>query len=104
MIESVRQKNEENKVIVYSRSWCPYCEEVTKLLAELDVNFTLVELDHIVEGDDIQDALYDITNSTTVPQVFVGGKFVGGCDDTVSLYKSGELKSIFSGAGVESSL
>src|SRR4051794_29917794 len=36
----------------------------------------------VVEGPDVQDALTQVTGSRTVPQVFVGGKFVGGCDGT----------------------
>ena len=38
-----------------------------------------------VEGDDIRDALAELTQSHTVPQVFIGGEFIGGCDGEGSL-------------------
>eukprot|EP00803_Ostreobium_quekettii_P006474 evm.model.scf_245.5 EVM.evm.TU.scf_245.5 scf_245:37619-42633(-) len=100
----VQQKNEERKVVVYSRSWCPYCGEVKALFNKLEVEFTEVALDQIVEGEDIMDALFGMTKSRTVPQVFVGGKYLGGADDTMGLFKRGELKGIFEGAGVASAL
>lgn len=104
MVDVVKQKNAERKVVVYTRSWCPYCTEVKALLKGLKVDFTDVDLDAIVEGDEIQDALYDITGVTTIPQVFVGGKFVGGCDDTTAKSRNGQLKILFEEADVQSSL
>lgn len=72
------------------------------------------------DGADIQATLADITGRSTVPQVFIGGQFVGGCDgmcavpgcsadvadhhppatDTMAAHNSGKLKELFAGAGV----
>lgn len=48
----------------------------------------------------IQDALGDLTGARSVPRVFIGGKFIGGGDDTVRKADSGELKQLLTAAGV----
>jgi glutaredoxin 3 len=61
-----------------------------------------VQLDNLSSGDniiDIQDALYEITGARSVPRVFVGGKFIGGGDDTAAKASSGELKQLLVAAG-----
>lgn len=56
------------------------------------------ELDARGDGDDIQDALRDITGGRSVPRVFVGGKFIGGGDDTAALARSGRLAELVAAA------
>lgn len=45
------------------------------------------------DGDAVQAALKTITNVSTVPQVFIGGKFMGGCDGIHAMHKDGQLKA-----------
>mmetsp|Transcript_46058 Transcript_46058/g.87878 ORF Transcript_46058/g.87878 Transcript_46058/m.87878 type:complete len:191 (+) Transcript_46058:134-706(+) len=97
--ELIKKKNEENMVIVYSKSWCPFCTQVKSLFQKLNVDATVVELDGIVEEQEILDALYGMTGQRTVPNVFVGGQHVGGCDDTMHLNQTGELKKMLEAAG-----
>ena len=85
--------------MVYSKSWCPYCLRVKGLLGELGVDAKVVELDEVIEGDEVQDTLLSITGVRTVPQVFVGGEFVGGCDDTLAAHQAGGLVPMLEGAG-----
>lgn len=99
--EQVKDKNQQHPVIVYSKSWCPYCAEVKGLFRKLKVDFTAVELDEVVEGEEVMDALQAITHRRTVPQVFIKGEFIGGCDDTVGAYSNGELAEKFSAAGID---
>ncbi|KAL3159130.1 hypothetical protein ABBQ32_011125 [Trebouxia sp. C0010 RCD-2024] len=99
--EQVKEKNKKHPVVVYSKSWCPYCGEVKRLFSALKVDFTAIELDEVVEGDEVQDALLAITQSRTVPQVFIRGEFIGGCDDTLGAYSTGELAEKLSAAGID---
>ena len=96
---AIRQKNAESPVVVYSKSWCPFCVRVKDLMVTMGVQAKVVELDQVVEGDEIQAALQGMTGVRTVPQVFVGGAFVGGCDDTMRLHGAGELMPILAEAG-----
>uniref|UniRef100_A0A7N0TNR4 Glutaredoxin domain-containing protein n=1 Tax=Kalanchoe fedtschenkoi TaxID=63787 RepID=A0A7N0TNR4_KALFE len=88
-----------NPVVVFSKSYCPYCARVKKLLAELGATFKAVELDIESDGGEIQAALAEWTKQRTVPNVFIGGKHIGGCDDTVALNSQGKLVLLLKEAG-----
>ncbi|CAM6128492.1 unnamed protein product [Calypogeia fissa] len=81
----------ENPVVVFSKSYCPYCHKVKELLTKLGAKQKVIELDIESDGSDIQAALTGWTGQRTVPSVFIGGKHIGGCDDTVAKNKSGTL-------------
>jgi glutaredoxin 3 len=53
---------------------------VKALLKGLAVPATVVELDTLADGDAVQAGVAEVTGRRTVPQVFIGGKHVGGCD------------------------
>lgn len=99
IVDMIRAKNQENPVIVYSKTYCPYCMEVKSLLSAMKVQAKIVELDTIADGTAVQDGLYEVSGMRTVPQVFVGGKLVGGCDDTLAAHKDGSLAAMLEAAG-----
>lgn len=66
--------------MIFSTSYCPYCAQVKALFQDLNVPHTVWEVDQLAEGSQIRQFLADETGQTTVPNVFVGGKHVGGCD------------------------
>ncbi|XP_002973274.2 glutaredoxin [Selaginella moellendorffii] len=94
----IKSKNEHNPVVIYSKSWCPYCSKVKGLFKKLGVKVVVVELDELVEEADVQAALKRMTGQSTVPNVFIGGKHVGGCDDTHRLHSQGKLIPMLQGA------
>eukprot|EP00227_Mantoniella_beaufortii_P012124 CAMPEP_0197593006 /NCGR_PEP_ID=MMETSP1326-20131121/16844_1 /TAXON_ID=1155430 /ORGANISM="Genus nov. species nov., Strain RCC2288" /LENGTH=176 /DNA_ID=CAMNT_0043158867 /DNA_START=80 /DNA_END=610 /DNA_ORIENTATION=- len=98
--ELVTKKNAENVVVVWSKSWCPYCLQVKKLFDKMGVEYMAVEIDKFHEEQDIMTALVGLTQQRTVPNVFVGGQHVGGCDDTMAKHRSGELAKMLESAGV----
>ncbi|KAI3432589.1 hypothetical protein D9Q98_004137 [Chlorella vulgaris] len=99
-VSMVNEKNSVNAVTVYSKTYCPYCAEVKSLFKKIGVEAKVLELDNIADGSSVQEALAQITGQRTVPQVFVGGQHVGGCDDTVAAYQGGKLKTLLEQAGV----
>ncbi|KAF7312043.1 Glutaredoxin [Mycena indigotica] len=82
-----------NKIAIFSKSWCPYCARAKKLFQENFPEETplVLELDLRDDGDAIQDYLEHKTGQSTVPNVFVNKKQVGGNDKTQAAFKSGEL-------------
>ncbi|CAN6985854.1 hypothetical protein IGI04_000808 [Brassica rapa subsp. trilocularis] len=93
MEESVKKTVNDNTVVVYSKTWCPYCSEVKTLFKRLGVQPLVVELDELgPQGTQLQKVLETLTGQRTVPSVFVGGKHIGGCTDTVNLNRKGELE------------
>ncbi|KAK9090379.1 hypothetical protein Sjap_023556 [Stephania japonica] len=86
-------------VVVFSKSYCPYCTDVKNLFSRLHVQYKAIELDTESDGSDIQKALAELTGQRTVPNVFIGGKHIGGCDTVTGLNKDGKLKPILTEAG-----
>ncbi|KAK9842649.1 hypothetical protein WJX74_000114 [Apatococcus lobatus] len=91
----------ENKVVVFSKSYCPYCHKAKSALGKIlpSSAITVFELDQRDDGSSIQQYLGSVTGQRTVPQVFINGKFIGGGDDTARLAASGELQKLLKEAG-----
>ena len=84
----------DHKVVVFSKSYCPYCTKTKELLAQLNVDATIYELNDMgSEGADIQEELLQRTGQRTVPSTFIGGQHVGGNDSLQSAHRSGELQT-----------
>ncbi|KAK9372307.1 thioredoxin-like protein [Lipomyces chichibuensis] len=90
----VKELVSANPVVVFSKSWCPYCRQAKQTLDNEDVEHTDLELDQIDVGDAIQSAIYELTSQRTVPAIFIGGNFVGGNSDLQALKRNGQLKAL----------
>ncbi|KAL0461051.1 UNVERIFIED_CONTAM: Glutaredoxin-C5, chloroplastic [Sesamum latifolium] len=102
--ETVKKTVGENPVVVYSKTWCSYSSEVKTLFKRLGVEPIVIELDQLgPQGPQLQKTLERITGQHTVPNVFIGGKHIGGCTDTVKLHRKGELEPLLSEAGAKKS-
>ena len=79
-------------ITIYTKSWCPYCAAAKKLLTEKGVDFT--EIDIEAKPDQRQDMIQKAGGRTTVPQIFIGDRHVGGCDDLYALDDKGQLEAL----------
>ncbi|XP_058068074.1 glutaredoxin-C4-like [Magnolia sinica] len=94
----VKQTVSSHDIVIFSKSYCPYCRAAKAVFKELNKVPHVVELDQRDDGMDIQDALGEILGRRTVPQVFINGKHLGGSDDTIDAYESGTLAKLLSDA------
>ncbi|KAM2748766.1 uncharacterized protein LOC126611374 [Malus sylvestris] len=85
-----------NKIAIFSKSYCPYCLRAKRMFAELHEHPFVVELDLRDDGAQIQSVLLDVVGRTTVPQIFVNGKHIGGSDDLKAAVLSGQLQKLLS--------
>ncbi|KAI3932771.1 hypothetical protein MKX01_003122 [Papaver californicum] len=86
----------------YSKTWYSYSSEVMSLFKRLGEPL-VIELDEMgPQGPQLQKVLERLTGQHTVPNVFIGGKHIGGCTDTVKLQRKGELESLLSEAKSQS--
>ena len=90
-------------VLVYSKSYCPYCTDAKGLLGKGGVQYKVYELDNMPNGDAIQGELHKISGQKTVPNIYIGGKHVGGCSDLMAMDKAGTLAPLLSSSGVQHS-
>ncbi|KAG4098407.1 glutaredoxin-1 [Neocallimastix lanati (nom. inval.)] len=82
---------QNENVIVFSKTYCPYCAQTKKLFKKLKCPIKIVELDTIKNGNAVQNCLYEISHQKTVPNTFIKGKHIGGNDKLQLLHKKGEL-------------
>ncbi|KAL0448413.1 UNVERIFIED_CONTAM: Glutaredoxin-C3 [Sesamum latifolium] len=87
-----------NKIAIFSKSYCPYSLHAKRIFSELEEQPFVVELDLRDDGYKIQDVLLDLFGRRTVPQVFVNGKHIGGCDDLQAAVRSGHLQKLLNKA------
>jgi len=98
--QSVKQFVEDsianNKVTIFSKSYCPYCIRVKGLFSDNfpDVKAHVIELDQRQDGGPIQQYLQEKTGQRTVPNVFINNQHIGGNDDTTKIFQSGRLAQL----------
>jgi glutaredoxin 3 len=78
-------------VVMYTTSWCPYCERARKLLAAKNVTFTEIDIESAAEK---RAEMRNRSGRTSVPQIFIGDHHVGGSDDLHALEEAGKLDSL----------
>jgi glutaredoxin 3 len=79
------------KVIMYTTSWCPYCARAKELLERKGVGLEEIDVDARPEA---RREMMARSGRRTVPQIFIGEKHVGGCDDLYDLDARGGLDKL----------
>lgn len=84
------------KVTIYTRQFCPYCSRAVSLLKEKKADFT--EIDAGMNSALKEDMIRRSGGGRTFPQIFVGARHIGGCDDMLALDRAGKLDPLLAGA------
>jgi glutaredoxin 3 len=79
-------------VEIYTKTFCPYCWRAKMLLESKGVAFNESSVDF--GGPDKQAMVQRAGGRTTVPQIFIGERHVGGCDDLIALDREGKLDGL----------
>ncbi len=82
-------------VEIYTQPWCPYCERALALLDQKGVAYKEISA---AQGTPARREAMQRSGSSTVPQIFIGDRHVGGCDDLVALDRSGRLDGMLTAA------
>lgn len=84
----IRNKTLQN-VEIYTSPLCGFCHAAKRLLSSKNVSFT--EINVALNSDKRQEMMSRANGRHTVPQIFINGNHVGGCDDLYALERSGKL-------------
>jgi glutaredoxin 3 len=84
------------RVEIYTKAFCSYCVRAKRLLDEKGAAYE--EFDITFGGDKRAEMLSRANGRTTVPQVFIDGRHVGGCDDLHALDRDGRLDPLLESA------
>ena len=79
-------------VTIYTTAYCPYCIRAKELLDRKQVNYQEID----VSDRALRSQMTALTGGTTVPQVVINGKVMGGCDELYALERAGELDTLLS--------
>lgn len=80
---------------------CGFSARVVQILKQAGVAFSSL---NVLENPEIRDGIKAFSNWPTIPQLYVKGEFVGGCDIVTEMYQSGELQSFLAEKGVAHSM
>ena len=78
-------------VVMYSTSWCPYCERARRLLASKGAAFEEIDVESAPEK---RAEMLQRSGRRSVPQIFIGDQHVGGSDDLAALEAAGKLDTL----------
>lgn len=81
---------------VYTQPWCPYCARAMNLLTGKGVDVKEIDAPHGTPAR--EEAISRSGGRSTVPQIFIGGQHIGGCDDLLALERAGKLDPMLKAA------
>jgi cysteine synthase A len=89
----------ENPVVLFALEWCEFCWSVRNMFKAFDIPYRSIDLDSLAYqennwGGQIRAALNARTGIKTIPQVFVGGEFMGGCTELFDAHNDGSLGTL----------
>jgi cysteine synthase A len=90
-------RDNADQVVMFSLEWCEFCWSVRKMMSACDIPYITVDLDSVAYQEDnrggkILEVLKSQNNWDTIPQIYVGDKFVGGATDMFDFSKAGDLE------------
>ena len=99
----IKQEVDDNQVVLFMKGTpvfpqCGFSAAVVQILSHLNVKFKGVD---VLQDPGIRQGIKDYSNWPTIPQLYVKGEFVGGCDIIREMYETGELTEVFAANGVE---
>jgi len=78
-----------SQVTIYTKAYCPYCVRAKSVLDNKGVSYKEVRID---EQPELRPKMIELAGGrSTVPQIFIGARHIGGCDDMLALDASGQL-------------
>ena len=101
--ERIRNEITTNPVMLYMKGnamfpQCGFSARVVQILSHMNVPFQTA---NVLEEPGLREGIKAFSNWPTIPQLYVKGELVGGCDIITEMYQSGELESLFTEHGIQ---
>ena len=101
--DRIQSEIDENSVVLYMKGspmmpQCGFSAAIAQALTMMEVKFKGVD---VLADDELRQGIKEFSSWPTIPQLYVKGEFVGGCDIVREMYENGELKELFDSKGVE---
>ena len=98
-LERIKEQVENNPVVIYMKGTpdaprCGFSHRASQALISTGLPFAYV---NVLEDPEIRQGIKEYANWPTIPQLYIGGQFVGGSDIMMEMYESGELQQVING-------
>ncbi|TCS65070.1 Grx4 family monothiol glutaredoxin [Varunaivibrio sulfuroxidans] len=102
VFDRIQQELDDNPVVLFMKGTpmfpqCGFSAAVVGALTQMQVKFKGV---NVLEDQEIREGIKAFSNWPTIPQFYVKGEFVGGCDIIKEMYESGELQKLLDSKGI----
>ncbi|MCB9982454.1 MAG: Grx4 family monothiol glutaredoxin [Rhodospirillales bacterium] len=103
VFERIQKEIDNNDVVLFMKGeaafpQCGFSSLVVQVLSQLGVPFKDI---NVLEDNDLRQGIKDFTNWPTIPQLYIKGEFIGGCDIVREMYESGELQDLLADKGIK---
>lgn len=100
--DQIREDISSHDIVLYMKGnaqfpMCGFSAAVVQILNTLGVNFKAVD---VLKDSELREGIKSFTNWPTIPQLYVKGEFVGGCDIIREMYETGELQKLLVDKGI----
>lgn len=100
MHAQIADEVKSNKIMLYMKGdkdfpMCGFSNQVVNILNSMELEY---ESRNVLADEDLRQTIKEFSDWPTIPQLYVDGEFVGGCDIVTELYQNGELKEMVSAA------
>jgi monothiol glutaredoxin len=100
--DRIQQEISETPVVLFMKGspvfpQCGFSAAVVQILSRLGVKFKGID---VLSDPEVRQGIKEFSNWPTIPQLYVKGEFIGGCDIVREMYETGELKEVFEQKGV----
>ena len=101
-LDQIKQDVDSNDVVLFMKGtkqfpMCGFSGQVVQILEYVGVPYKDV---NVLEGDGLRDGIKQFSNWPTIPQLYVKGEFVGGCDIVREMFQAGELQQLLASKGL----
>jgi monothiol glutaredoxin len=105
VFDQIRKEINENDVVLYLKGTsvfpqCGFSAAVVQILSQMGISFKDI---NILEDNIIREGIKEFTQWPTIPQLYVKGEFVGGCDIIREMYENGELQQLMDSNSISTS-
>lgn len=103
-LDEIQNLITNNEVVLFMKGntnfpQCGFSASVAATLQKMNINFKDI---NVLESDEMRQAIKEFSNWPTIPQLYVKGEFIGGCDIIREMHESGELAELFSKKEIQS--
>lgn len=102
IFQHIQHQIESNPVMLFMKGdrlfpQCGFSARVVQILTHMGVTY---ETENVLDSAELRQGIKEFSKWPTIPQLYIKGEFVGGCDIVMDMFQSGELESLFAEKGI----